>query len=54
MGILSKTKEENEKEKAKFVARNKKNPNTAPSSRRKKKDPVPWGKKERYLIFCVA
>lgn len=53
MGILSKTREEKENEEKKFVARDKKklNPETRP--RRGKKDPVPWGKKERYLIFYV-
>ena len=50
MGILSKGKEE---EKRKFVGRDKKASNSGSGSRRKKKDPGPWGKKERSLVFYV-
>ena len=50
MGILSKEKEE---EKRKFAGRNRKASNPGSGSRRKKKDPGPWGKKERYLVFYV-
>ncbi|MBU0572768.1 class A beta-lactamase-related serine hydrolase [Patescibacteria group bacterium] len=53
MGILRKEKEEREQKEEKFIARDKKNFNSDSRSRRKKKDPAPWGKKERYLIFFV-
>ncbi len=47
MGILRKEKKE------KFVRRDKKDSNPGFNSRRKKKDPGPWGKKERSLVFYV-
>ncbi|RLC32761.1 hypothetical protein DRH13_01140 [Candidatus Woesebacteria bacterium] len=50
MGILSERKEE---KKEKFVGRGKKASNPESGSRRKKKDPGPWGKKERSLVFYV-
>ncbi len=53
MGILSKSKKEEETKEERFVARKKERLTSKPTSRRKKQEPVPWGKKERSLIFYV-
>ena len=53
MGILSKDREERKKKEKKFMGRDKKDSNPKTSSRKKKKDFGPWGKKERSLVFYV-